>query len=152
MEPAGVRVLDLDIAPDGDSQGGFTTFFRQRRFGLLPVAVMVLVGMAAAAVGTHLFEERQRQARQASQVSLTALVAGSGSGGGDGRTVTIEGSLAVANSGPVPVLVEEVRGSGGGLTFQSRGARTVRPGVALIPVSVTVECAKGVPVEPLDAR
>jgi hypothetical protein len=141
-------VLDLDVAPEA----GVAKRWTKARLGALPVAIAVLVGMAVAAAGTHIFEDRRRAAREASEVSLTALVAGSSSsGGGDSRILTLEGHLAVANSGPLPVVVENATGSVGGLTFSSTAERTVRPGVVQIPVTVTIECAAGIPVAAIES-
>ncbi|GIF62302.1 hypothetical protein Ais01nite_03370 [Asanoa ishikariensis] len=145
MEP----MLDLDVPPDAES--GLVDRFRRRRFGVLPMAVAVLLAMASAAAATHVVEDRQRRASEQAEVSLTTLVGRSGSVSGDSRTMTIEGSLAVANSGPLPVVVEEVRGSAGGLTFLSTASATIRPGVDWILVTVTASCAEGISGQPLPA-
>ncbi|SNS76977.1 hypothetical protein SAMN05421812_101719 [Asanoa hainanensis] len=128
-------MLDLDV-PSGEE-------VPRRRFGVSQLAVAVLVAMTAAAVGTHLVEDRRRQIGEQATVSLTTLVARAGSGGSDGRTMTIEGSVAVANSGPLPVAVDEVRGDAGGLTFLSTSTATVRPGVDYVLVTITADCAQG---------
>lgn len=107
--------------------------------------------MVAGGLVTHVVESSQRQARQDADVSLIALVGSAGTARSDGLTLTMEANLTLVNSGPVPVVVEQVTGDAGGLRFRSGRPTTVAPGVKSVPVTATVGCAPDLPAAPVEA-
>jgi hypothetical protein len=150
-KPTGEVVMDLD-------ESSVPRVHHRPRAGRLlaprigiPQFVAVLVfSVAVAATATHTLESRRRQAADNAHVALATLVGAGGSGGGrNGRTVTLETTLTVINTGPKAVLLRQVTGTIGGLAFRSDGSGTVRPGVKQVEVTVTIDCVKGIPPEPL---
>jgi hypothetical protein len=119
------------------------------------VAVFVLGGLAGGVLMRWWDLRQQHQEREAI-VSVHVVVAGSmvGSAGGDGgRRVEMEASLAMVNSGPIPVEVSDVHASEGGLTVEmEQTSRVVQPGVLAVPVRVVVDCRAGVPTNPVRVR
>jgi hypothetical protein len=108
--------------------------------------VLVLFGaLAGAAVGGAGAASEQRR-RDAARVSLFVTVADLSSAEVSNGRVSIEGGVAVANGGPVPV---EVSGPQDG-DFLVWGKQLVAAAAAArFAVSVRVECADGVEKLPL---
>ncbi|WP_116070338.1 hypothetical protein [Asanoa ferruginea] len=121
------------------------------RIGIPQFIAALVVSVAVAVTATHTLESRRRQAADNAHVALTALVGPVESGGRNGRTVTLRATLTVVNTGPAAVVLEEVTGTIGGLTFRSDRSATIRPGVRRVAVTVTIDCVKGIPTEPVEA-
>jgi hypothetical protein len=111
----------------------------------------VVLSSTLAAATTRWWDTREDRAAQESALSLTVLVAGTPmlGGGADGSSMSADVSVAVANTGPLPVTVENIHASQDGLNFQNNTAQVVRPGVLSIRVSLKMDCQRGVPKDPV---
>nr|MDT0658639.1 hypothetical protein [Micromonospora sp. DSM 115978] len=156
-EPAAAgSVLDLDIPLNEGAP-----LLRDSRFhhvwkSRIPVSIAIALVLGAsviAAVSTHWWDLRQQRQAQQAAVSLQVLVPASGAitaGGVDGSNVTVEGSLALVNSGPAEVEVTALHAVEDGLTvWTSKAPGVVRPGTGLVDVRATLDCAVGMPIEPV---
>ncbi|MEV4139643.1 hypothetical protein AB0J72_46700 [Dactylosporangium sp. NPDC049742] len=135
--------IDLDLVDDPLSRRpvGLRRRWTSLRVSAAGVVVLVLVGgLIGAAFGRAWTQWEQRKLDSA-RVSLFVAVADlSTTTGADGR-VSMEGSVAVANGGPLPV---QVSGPASG-NFRVWGQqRVAAAGAVRFPASVVVVCAAGV--------
>jgi hypothetical protein len=153
-------VFDLDVRSEdelhqlslrGQVQHGWRRVGAARISALLAFVLLVGGAVVAGSV-THWWDLRQQRLAQEAVVSLVALVPASSveRGGGDGRRAEIEARLALANSGPLPVEVSDLRATQDGFALRMEGtSRLVRPGVSSVIVQVTLDCMAGMPREPV---
>ncbi|MGI5238647.1 hypothetical protein [Dactylosporangium sp. CA-139066] len=145
-------VIDLDVECGLAARSATGPWRRWRRLATAKVPVfgvvtLVVLGALAGAAGGWQWTVAQQRSRDASVVSLFAAVAELESGGGWQTSVTIEGTVAVVNGGPLPVDVSVVADSE---DFRVKGQRRIAPGATdWFPVTATVWCSDDAAVRPV---
>ncbi|MGI5176340.1 hypothetical protein ACQEVZ_08435 [Dactylosporangium sp. CA-152071] len=144
--PSGHIDLDLSDDPLPRRPVGLRRRWTSLRVSASGVVVLVLIGgLIGAALGRAWARWEQRKLESA-RVSLFVAVADLSTTTGSNGRVSMEGSVAVANGGPLPV---EVSGPASG-DFRVWGQQRVAAGgAARFPANLTVVCAAGVEQQPL---
>lgn len=143
--------LDRSAQPTGPNPPRF------RNLRTVTAAVLAATaGLVTGAAGMHAWDADQSRNKQASTVSLLAMVdaaEGYSGGGGAPGQAALDGFLAVINAGPRPLTVTEITGSGDKVTLTGMTPKgEVRPGSQIaVPVMLAARCpSQGfLPTDPL---
>ncbi|WP_344512764.1 hypothetical protein [Dactylosporangium maewongense] len=140
--------IDLDLVDDPLSRRpvGLRRRWTSLRVSASGVVVLVLIGALIGAAFGRAWTRWEQRKLDSARVSLFVAVADLSTTTGSNGRVSMEGSVAVANGGPLPV---EVSGPASG-NFRVWGQqRVAAAGAARFPASVVVVCAAGVEQQPL---
>ncbi|GAA1387735.1 hypothetical protein GCM10009661_74900 [Catellatospora chokoriensis] len=146
-EPQLDGAIDLGVVSDRPTKPALLVRSSWRAWlsNRVPVYVLVatvLAGFLVGAIGMRQWDAWRHQARQASEVTLLVAVAGLDSGGGGAGRVTIEGSVAVVNAGPMRVTVAGDAASG---VFSLSGERPIPSGgTRRFKATAVLDCSEGV--------
>ncbi|WP_433331139.1 hypothetical protein [Dactylosporangium sp. CA-139066] len=140
--------IDLDVVDDSLSRrpAGLWRRWASLRVSASGVVVLVLIGGLIGAVFGRAWAQWEQRRSESARVSLFVAVADLSSVAVSNGRVSIEGSVAVANGGPLPV---EVSGPGGGDFLVWGQQRIAAVTAARFPVTVYVTCSAGIEQQPL---